>query len=70
MTDFIDLIASGEASQAKDTLNDMLSSKAFQALEIRKQEIAQKLYGNNVIDNSEVENTETVETNETEYTEE
>ena len=42
---FIQKVAAGEAGDAKDTLTDMLSSKAFEALDARKQEIARTLYG-------------------------
>jgi len=39
-TQFIDQLAAGEANQAKETLTDILSAKAFEALENRKIEIA------------------------------
>jgi hypothetical protein len=42
---FIQKVAAGEAGDAKDTLTDMLSSKAFEALDARKQEIARTIYG-------------------------
>ena len=42
---FIQKVAAGEAGEAKDTLTDMLSSKAFEALDARKQEIARTIYG-------------------------
>ena len=41
---FIDKVASGEASEAKDLINDLLSSRAFESLEVKKIEIAQSLY--------------------------
>jgi murein L,D-transpeptidase YcbB/YkuD len=41
---FIEELASGNASGAKDILNDMLSTKAFEALEGRKIEIAQNIF--------------------------
>ena len=70
MSNILDLIASGEAAAAKDALNDMLSAKAFQALDTKKQEIAQSLYGNNVVSDeeqtTEVEETETIEEPQTE----
>ena len=43
-TQFIDELASGNASGAKDILNDMLSARAFEALEGRKVEIAQNIF--------------------------
>ena len=44
-TQFIDELAAGNASGAKDILNDMLSARAFEALETKKIEIAQTLFG-------------------------
>jgi hypothetical protein len=41
---FIDELAAGNASGAKDMLNDMLSARAFEALEGRKIEIAQNIF--------------------------
>jgi hypothetical protein len=43
---FIQNVAAGEASQAKELLNDLLSSRAFEALDAKKQEIAKSLYSN------------------------
>ena len=48
---FIDKISSGEANEAKDILNDILSSRAFDSIDARKIEIAQSLYS----DKEEVE---------------
>jgi hypothetical protein len=45
MTDFINQIATGDALGAKNTMSDMLSSKAFEALDARKQELASSLFG-------------------------
>ena len=45
MTSFIDQIATGDAIGAKSTMSDMLSAKAFEALDIRKQELAASLFG-------------------------
>jgi hypothetical protein len=42
---FIDSVASGSAIEAKDVLNDLLSSRAFEALDVKKTEIAQSLFG-------------------------
>ena len=52
---FIQQVASGEALQAKETLSDILSARAFEALDIKKQEIAQTLYNNG--ENIEVQDT-------------
>ena len=43
--DFINSVATGNAAEAKDTLNDLLSARAFEALETKKVEIAQTLFG-------------------------
>ena len=43
---FIQKVAAGEAAEAKDILNDILSSRAFDVLDEKKQEIAKALYGN------------------------
>ena len=42
---FIGKVASGEAAEAKDTLSDLLSNRAFEALDAKKQEIARTIYG-------------------------
>lgn len=44
MTSFIDQISSGDAIGAKNTMFDMLSAKAFEALDTRKQELATTLF--------------------------
>ena len=43
---FIQSAASGNAVEAKEILNDVLSSRAFEALDAKKQEIAKSLYNN------------------------
>jgi len=52
---FIDKVASGDANEAKDLINDLLSSRAFEALDAKKIEIAQSLYSNG--EDIEVQNT-------------
>lgn len=52
---FIDKVASGDASEAKDLINDLLSSRAFEALDAKKIEIAQSLYSDG--EDIEVQNT-------------
>ena len=59
---FITQVMGGEASAAKDTLNDLLSARAFEALDARKQQIAQTLYS----DGQEATETEEQETETTE----
>jgi len=43
--DFIDQIIKGENAEAQETLNDVLSNLAFDAIEQRKKEIASTLFG-------------------------
>jgi hypothetical protein len=45
---FIDSVASGNASEAKEALNDLLSARAFESLDAKKIEIAQSLFGGEV----------------------
>jgi hypothetical protein len=56
-TQFIDELAAGNASVAKDILNDMLSARAFESLEGRKIEIAQNIF-NGSVQEEEVEITQ------------
>jgi hypothetical protein len=41
---FLDLLASGQSSEAKDAFADLLSTKAMEALEAKKQEVASTLF--------------------------
>jgi hypothetical protein len=54
-SNFINSVVLGDALQAKDGLNDLLSARAFEALDAKKIELAQSLY----IDKEKVQNTET-----------
>ena len=47
---FIDQLAAGDAAEAKSTLNDLLSKRAFEALDAKKVEIAKSatIRGENV----------------------
>ena len=58
VSNFINSVASGNAIEAKESLNDLLSAKAFEALDAKKTELAQSLF----TDKEEVENTEESET--------
>ena len=62
---FIDDLIAGNSAEAKDSLNDLLSQKAFAALEDRKIEIAQSIYTNQ---DSEDEESEEVDSTEEEQT--
>ena len=52
---FIDELAAGNASGAKDILNDMLSARAFEALEGRKVELAQNIFNGSQVQEEGVE---------------
>jgi hypothetical protein len=61
---FIDDLIAGNAATAKESLNDLLSQKAFSALEDRKVEIAQSIYANqdsDIEDEQDEEQEETIE---------
>jgi hypothetical protein len=53
---FIQQSIEGNVVQAKETLNTVLSNRAFEALDAKKQEIARTLYNNG--ENTEVQDTE------------
>ena len=61
---FIDQLAAGEAAQAKDTLTDILSAKAFEALENRKIEIAKSTFGGVEQEKEDEVNVEVLDANE------
>lgn len=42
---FIDLVAQGNNNEARDTLDELLSARAFGALDDKKQEIGATLFG-------------------------
>lgn len=46
-SEFIDELAAGNVSVAKDILSDMLSVRAFDALEGRKIELARNIFNGN-----------------------
>jgi hypothetical protein len=54
---FINSVSIGNAVEARDTLTDMLSTRAFEALNARKINIAQTLFNNDVVE-EEVELTQ------------
>ena len=47
-TTFIEQLAAGQAANAKETLSDLLSARAFEALDARKQELGATLFGSQV----------------------
>ncbi len=61
---FIDMVAQGNNTEAKSSLDELLSARAFDALESKKQQIASSLYVDDSVEPvaDEVENNETTET--------
>jgi hypothetical protein len=57
---FINQVATGDAAGAKETLNDLLSSRAFDILDAKKIELAQALYSGE--ENLDVEVQDTADT--------
>lgn len=57
---FINQVATGDASGAKETLNDLLSSRAFDMLDAKKIELAQALFSGE--ENLDVEVQDTADT--------
>ena len=62
LQDIINNIAAGDSAAAKESIENVLSAKAFDALQGRKQEIASTLFGGKDQSDEEVTgNEETVE---------
>jgi hypothetical protein len=59
VSNFIDSVASGNAIEAKESLNDLLSARAFEALDARKQELAQSVFTGNEPEVQDTEETAT-----------
>ena len=59
---FIDQLAAGESAAAKETLENLISNKAFEALDEYKKQIASSVFNNG----SEESDTEEVEVQEAE----
>ena len=57
---FISNIAAGDNAEAKDTLDGILSAKAFDALQSHKQELAKAIFGGNEEDEEDEEDSEEV----------
>lgn len=45
---FIDQLAAGHAADAKETLSNLLSARAFESLDARKKELGATLFGGQV----------------------
>jgi hypothetical protein len=55
---FIDQVASGENSEAKNALENALSTKAFEALDSYKKELSSGIFGGNSEEAAQVETQE------------
>lgn len=59
ISQFIDNVVAGNAAAAKENLNDILSARAFEAIDGQKKELAKGLFGGNSEESEvEVQNTE------------
>jgi hypothetical protein len=59
ISQFIDNVVAGNAAAARENLNDLLSAKAFEAIDGQKKELATNLFGGNSVENEiEVQETE------------
>jgi hypothetical protein len=56
---FIDQLSNGNASEAKETLNNLLSARAFESLDAKKMELAKSIFTGKE-DSVEVQDTEEV----------
>jgi hypothetical protein len=56
---FIDQLSAGDSAEAKETLNNLLSTKAFESLEAKKVELARNIF-NGSEESVEVQDTEDV----------
>ena len=56
--DFIKHVADGNAADAKNVLNDLLSAKAFEALDAKKMQIAKTAFNGQEIEVQDTEDTE------------
>jgi hypothetical protein len=56
---FIDQLSNGNASEAKETLNNLLSARAFESLDAKKVELAKSIFTGKE-DSVEVQDTEEV----------
>lgn len=59
--EFLDLVIAGEPSAARDKLNELLSARAFEALDARKVELAKTIFNGAEESESEESTEETTE---------
>lgn len=59
ISQFINNVVAGNAAAAKENLNDILSARAFEAIDGQKKELAKSLFGGDSEESEiEVQNTE------------
>ena len=59
VSNFINSVATGNAIEAKESLNDLLSARAFEALDTKKTELAHSLFTGKEVEVLDTEETET-----------
>jgi thymidine phosphorylase len=59
VSNFINSVATGNAIEAKESLNDLHSARAFEALDGKKTELAQSLFTGKEVEVQDTEETET-----------
>jgi hypothetical protein len=60
ISQFIDDVVAGNASSAKENLNNLLSSRAFENIDAQKKQVAGTIFGGNT-EQIEVQDTEETE---------
>ena len=55
---FIDQLSAGNASEAKDTLNNLLSARAFESLDAKKVELAKNIFNGSQVEEPQEEELE------------
>ena len=56
---FIDLVGAGQSAEARDALEELLSSSAFEKLEAKKQEMASSIFTGKEEESAEEQNANT-----------
>ena len=58
---FLDMLAAGQSAEAKDAFAELLSTKAMEALESKKQEVASTLFNGKEEESEQSENNTEIE---------
>ena len=56
---FLDMLAAGQSAEARDAFSELLSTRAMEALEAKKQEVASTIFNGKEDDMEDVEEPET-----------